>query len=131
MAFRKEFAGHNVNAAGQGVTREELVPRAKSVEGGIMATWNGLVKSLRIVGGGENGTVSNNNLVVSNGRSMKALARKGASQCGHKRNQVLDRNNNVGVLVIVVVFLDIRRKEMMAKLVCRHRHRHRLGDCSR
>jgi hypothetical protein len=131
MAFRKEFAGHNVNAAGQGVTREELVPRAKSVEGGIMATWKGLVKSLRIVGGGENGTASNNNLVVSNGRSMKALARKGASRCGHKRNQVLDRNNNVGVLVIVVAFLDIRRKEMMAKLVCRHRHRHRLGDCSR
>jgi hypothetical protein len=82
MAFKKEFVGHNVNAADQGMTREELAPRAKSVEGGIMATWKGLMKSLQIVGGGENGAVLNNDLVASNVRLMKVLVRKGASQRG-------------------------------------------------
>ena len=85
---------------------------------------------LRIVDRGEDGAiVHSSDLFASNVRLMEVLARKSGRRFGHEMDKVLDWNNNIGVLVIVVTFLDIQRKEMMMKLVPSQGSW--LSDCSR
>ena len=58
--------------------------------------------------------------MISNVGLMEVLARLlGTSRVRDEGDQVLDRNNGVWILMVVVAFLDIGRKEMMAKLVGR------------
>ena len=80
------------------MSREKFVPRAKSVERGIVAIREGCVEVLRIMDRGEEeGAIADDELFSSNVGSVEVLARKSAKGCGCKRDKVTNRNDNVRV----------------------------------
>jgi hypothetical protein len=78
------------------------------------------VEFLRVIDRRKNCTIANNDLFASNVGLVEVLARKRTRQGGQEKNEVLDWNNDVWILMVIVTFLDIRREEMVTKLVRRH-----------
>lgn len=121
MILVQKFVGHNVNTTCISMAREESIPNTESMEGDISAGGVGTMESFRIIPRGEDLSISKNDFVASDVSLVKIVEWSLGGGSGDKRNEITDRNDLVGVLVVIVALLDIRGEEMVTELVLGHR----------
>jgi len=104
---RQQLVGDDVNATGIAVSREKFIPGPEAMMRDVSTVWNVLLEFLCVIKIRKYRTIANDDLFTSNVGLMKEVARVRTSCGRNEGNQVLNGDNDVGILVIVVALFDI------------------------